>query len=163
MLSIIVAIAQNNTIGIKNQMPWHIPEDFQHFKKTTMGHTIAMGENTFRSLGRPLPGRKNVVLTDKQDYQAPGCTIIHSLEDLIALGKSDEEIFIIGGAMVYKQMLPHVDKLYLTYVKKDFEGDTFFPTIDFENDFEIIEKSQVAVSEKQNLPYQFVTAMRKQS
>ncbi|MBF0105081.1 MAG: dihydrofolate reductase [Deltaproteobacteria bacterium] len=161
MLSIIVAISQNGVIGLNNRLPWHLPEDLKHFKETTMGHTIIMGENTFKSLGRPLPGRKNIVLTDQHDYHPEGTEVIHSFEELIRLGKGDAEVFVIGGAMVYRQALPHADRLYLTHINRAFEGDTFFPAIDLKKEFEIIKQSAVLTSKKDNLPYQFVVAGRR--
>ena len=142
-------------------MPWHIPEDFKHFKQTTMGHTIVMGDKTFESIGKPLPGRKNVIITLLKDYHPEGTEVIHSLEELFDMAKGDEEIFVIGGASIYRQVLPHADKLYLTFVKEEFKGDTFFPEIDFENKFKIVEEGDVFVSEKNGLSYQFVTAVKR--
>jgi dihydrofolate reductase len=161
MLSIIVAIAENNAIGIKNQMPWHIPEDFKNFKKTTLGHTIVMGEKTFESIGRALPGRKNVIMTLLEDYKADGVTFIHSLDALVDMAKGDEEVFVIGGATIYKLALPHADKLYLTLVKTKIDGDAFFPEIDLEKDFKVVKESELLFSDKQGLHYQFIEAVRK--
>ncbi|MFH1356559.1 MAG: dihydrofolate reductase [bacterium] len=161
MLSIIVAIAENNAIGIKNEMPWHIPEDFKHFKETTLDHTIVMGEKTFESIGRALPGRKNVIMTLLEDYTAEGTTIIHSIDELLEMAKGDEEVFVIGGATIYKLALPYADKLYLTLVKTKIDGDAFFPSVDLENTFQVVKESELLFSEKQGLHYRFVEAVRK--
>ncbi|EKD50605.1 MAG: dihydrofolate reductase [uncultured bacterium] len=160
MLSIIVAIAKNNCIGINNQMPWHIPEDFAHFKKITMGHTVVMGEKTFESIGKPLPGRKNIIITLLKNYHPEGVDVIHGLDELFALAQGDDEVFVIGGATIYKLTLPYADRLYLTRVNITLDGDAFFPQIDFENDFEIVEEGDVLFSAKQGLEYQFVVAER---
>ncbi|MBK7172612.1 MAG: dihydrofolate reductase [Bacteroidales bacterium] len=133
MISIIVAIASNNAIGKDNQLLWHIPEDLKRFKKLTTGHTIVMGKRTFESLPiRPLPNRRSVVITDIPGEQIEGCVMAYSIEDAISKMEPGAENFIIGGGSVYRQFLPVSDKLYLTLVQKDFEADTFFPEIDFE-------------------------------
>ena len=130
MISIIVAIAENYVIGDKNALLWNIKEDMRRFRTTTTGHPVIMGRKTFESIGRPLPKRTNVVIT-RGDATFEGCEMAHSLEEAIAMFPADEEVFIIGGAQIYKQALPLVDKLYLTIVHRDYEGDTSFPSIDF--------------------------------
>jgi dihydrofolate reductase len=133
IISIIVAIASNNAIGKDNQLLWHIPEDLKRFKKLTTGHTIVMGKRTFESLPiRPLPNRRSVVITDIPGEQIEGCIMAYSIEDAISKMEPGAENFIIGGGSVYRQFLPLSDKLYLTLVQKDFEADTFFPEIAFE-------------------------------
>ncbi len=133
IISIIVAIASNNAIGKDNQLLWHIPEDLKRFKKLTTGHTIVMGKRTFESLPiRPLPNRRSVVITDIPGEEIEGCVMACSIEDAISKMEPGAENFIIGGGSVYRQFLPVSDKLYLTLVQKDFEADTFFPEIDFE-------------------------------
>jgi len=125
----ICAVGKNMSIGCKNKLLWDIPNDLQHFKKITLGHTVVMGDRTYESIGRPLPGRKNIVVTLDEGYQAPGCEISHSLEDLLAESKkTEEEVFIIGGATIYRLAMPYADKLYLTLVD-DAPGyaDVFFP------------------------------------
>ena len=159
-LSIIVAIAKNGVIGLKNQLPWHLPEDLKHFKEITMGRPILMGDRTFESLGRPLPGRENVVLTLDKNYSAKGVVILHSLDEAVKR-YADEEAFVIGGATIYKLALPLADKLYLTLIDKDFEGDAFFPEIDLKKDFQMIEESPRFISEKDKIPFQFKVYQRR--
>ncbi len=130
MISIIVAIARNGVIGGDNSLLWHIAEDLQRFKRITTGHPVVMGRKTFESLGRPLPGRTNVVITRQKDYRAQGCTVVHSLGEAVGLFPPQEEVFIIGGGDIYRQALPIADRLYITRVMHDYEGDTLFPDID---------------------------------
>ncbi|KKS06859.1 MAG: Dihydrofolate reductase, partial [Parcubacteria group bacterium GW2011_GWB1_41_4] len=117
MISIIVACAENRVIGNKNTLPWHLPADFKYFKETTLGKTIVMGLNTFKSIGaKPLPGRKNVVLNNDPNYVPPeGCFLAKSIEEVVEMGKKEPEVMICGGASVYKQFLPLAQRLYLTY------------------------------------------------
>lgn len=132
--SLIAAVAKNNCLGMKNKIPWNIPEDFKYFKKTTLGKTVLMGENTFNSiigyLGKPLPERKTVVLTINKDFVAPlGVRVFFSLDEAWEKLK-DEDVFVCGGASIYKQTINKVDKLYITLVNLEPEGDVFFPEID---------------------------------
>ncbi len=129
MITIIAAVAANGVIGDKNRLLWHISEDLKHFKALTTGHPVVMGRKTFESLGRPLPGRSNVVIT-RQRIDIPGCTVVHSLAEAVALFAPDEEIFIIGGAQIYAAALPLADRLCLTRVERAYEGDTRFPEWD---------------------------------
>lgn len=160
MLSIIVAISQNHVIGKDNQLPWHLSEDLKHFKKTTMGHPIIMGRKTFESIGKPLPGRENVVITRNANYAPKGVTVLHDLSKLKDWQTSDKEYFIIGGSEIYKLCLPYVNTLYLTKILKDYEGHAHFPEIDFEHEFQVVEESAKFTSEKNGLPYQFIKAQR---
>ncbi len=126
----ISAIAKNDrAIGFRNALLWHIPEDFRHFKETTSGHAVIMGENTYRSIGRPLPNRTNIILSLDPNFSPEGCVVVSSVEGALAKAREveREEIFIIGGASIYRQFLPYADRLYLTLVEGDFEADTFFP------------------------------------
>jgi dihydrofolate reductase len=130
-LSIIAAVSKNNCIGNKNGLLWKIPADMSFFKETTTGRTIIMGKKTFLSIGRPLPNRKNVVVTRDKDFSAEGVTVLHAIEDVVAAHKNtDDEVFIIGGGEIYKQLFPHTSRLYITHVDEAFSGDTFFPDID---------------------------------
>ena len=129
MISLIVAVAENGVIGDRNALLWHISEDLRHFKAVTTGHPVVMGRKTWESLGRPLPNRTNVVIT-RQNIEIPGCTVAHSLEEAVALFPADEEVFVIGGAQIYAQALDAADKIYLTRVEHDYEGDTSFPEWD---------------------------------
>jgi dihydrofolate reductase len=129
MISIIVAVGKNRAIGRNNQLLWDIPEDMQHFRKVTSGHTVIMGDRTFQSIGRPLPNRKNIVVTLDKNFKAVGCEVRNSLEEVLGEYKnSEEEVFVIGGGIIYKLSLPFADKLYLTVVDDAPEdADTFFP------------------------------------
>ncbi len=129
-ISIISAIAKNGAIGKKNSLPWYLPADLKHFKETTTGKTIVMGLNTFKSIGKPLPHRKNVVVTHDVNFQSEGIVVAHSIQEVLEMTKNDGEVMICGGASVYKQFLPLANKLYLTYIDHDFEGDIFFPEFD---------------------------------
>ncbi|MDE5708988.1 MAG: dihydrofolate reductase [Alistipes sp.] len=129
MISIIVAVAENGVIGNNNSLLWHIREDLQHFKAITSGHPVVMGRKTFESLGRPLPNRRNIVIS-RQQPEFPGCEVVHSLEEALALCPPDEEVFIIGGAQIYAAALPLADRFYLTRVEHAYEGDTRFPEWD---------------------------------
>lgn len=129
MISIIVAVAENGTIGDRNTLLWHISEDLKHFKALTSGHPVIMGRKTYESLGRPLPNRTNVVLT-RGDGEIPGCRVVHALDEALALFPAGEELFVIGGAQIYAQALPLADRLYLTRVCHPYEGDTSFPDWD---------------------------------
>lgn len=129
---IIVAVARNRVIGRDNQLIWNIPEDMAHFKTLTAGHTVLMGRKTWESLPprfRPLPGRRNIVITRQADYQAPGAELAYSLESGLALAAGDEVIFVIGGAEIYQQAMPLADRLEITEVDLDPEGDSWFPEI----------------------------------
>lgn len=128
-VSIIAAIANDRVIGKDNKLLWHIPEDLQHFKKITSGHPVIMGQKTFESLGKPLPGRTNIVLTFDKSYQSPGCTVAYSIDEAIKIAseKDQEEIFFIGGGQIYAEAIKIADKLYLTLVEGEYEADTFFP------------------------------------
>lgn len=129
MISIIVAVAANGVIGDNNSLLWHISEDLRNFKRITSGHPVVMGRKTFESLGRPLPNRTNVVVS-RTVTEIEGCRVAASLDEAIAMFPEDEEVFIIGGAQIYAQALDAADKLYLTRVEHDYEGDTSFPEWD---------------------------------
>ena len=158
MISIIVAIASNNTIGSANSMPWHLPEDFRHFKQVTMGKAVIMGRKTYESIGRPLPGRRNIVITRNADLRIEGCEIATSLEAAIALCNPLEENFIIGGGEIYRQAMPLADKLYITHIAADFEGDTRFPNIGPE--WHEISREEFPHGEKFPHPFAFVDYVR---
>ena len=127
MVSIIVAMGRNRVIGKDNSLIWHLPADLKHFKETTMGKPIIMGRKTFESVGKPLPGRTNIVVTRRKGYSAPGCLAAGSVEQALELVTGEPEIFITGGGEIYRQSLPLADRMYITIIDHDFEGDTFFP------------------------------------
>ena len=126
-ISIIVAYAANRVIGRDGKMPWHLSEDLKRFRRLTMGHHIVMGRKTWESIGRLLPGRKHVILSRKSGYDVPGAKVVDSLEAAIAAARDDSEIFVIGGAQVYAQALPQVDRVYLTRIHDTVDGDTVMP------------------------------------
>ncbi|MGB1869080.1 MAG: dihydrofolate reductase [Porticoccaceae bacterium] len=136
-LSLIVAVSRNGVIGINNQLPWHLPEDLKYFKSVTMGKPLIMGRKTYDSIGRPLPGRTNIVVTRDPGWQVEGVEVAHSLEAALQLGHSAcaaagvDEIMVIGGEQIYRMTLPAADRLYLTQVDADVEGDAYFPKVDF--------------------------------
>src|SRR5690606_5122657 len=131
-LSIIVAVSANNAIGKNNQLLWHLPADLKHFKNITSGHTIIMGRKTYESIGKPLPHRRNIVITRQPQLQLAGVEIVHSLDEALALCQNEAEVFVIGGAEIYRQALPLCQRIYLTRVHKHFDGDAFFPELDYE-------------------------------
>lgn len=128
-VSAIAAIGKNRELGKGNNLLWRIPHDLARFKSITMGHPVIMGRKTFESIGRPLPGRPNIIITRDKSFEAEGCLVTHSIEDAFEEAKDldDEEVFIIGGGEIYKQAMPYVDKLYLTLIHDEKEGDVFFP------------------------------------
>lgn len=130
MIELIVACARNGVIGGDNKMLWRIPEDFAFFKKTTMGCPIIMGRRTWESIGRPLPGRRNIVVTRNPDFKPEGAETASSIEEALALVEGEERKFIIGGANIYAQAIPLADRAWITFVDEDFEGDAVFPDLD---------------------------------
>jgi len=132
ILSLIAAIGKNNELGTKNGLLWDLPSDMKHFRDTTKGHTVIMGQKTFESIGKPLPNRKNIVVTRNKDFSGDGIEISMSLEETIgSLKNSNEEVFVIGGGEIYRQTIEKADKLYITHVNESFsDADTFFPSID---------------------------------
>lgn len=129
-LSIIAAMARNRVIGRDNRLPWRLPADWRRFKRLTMGHHLIMGRKTFESIGRPLPGRISIVLTGRNSYAPAGVQVAASLEDALRLAQGDNEVFVGGGAGVYRQTLSLADRMYLTLLPDNFEGDTYFPRYD---------------------------------
>lgn len=129
-LSIIVAVANNNVIGQNNTLPWHLPEDLKRFKSLTMGHHIIMGRKTYESLGRLLPGRTTVIVTRNQQYKVEGAIVVHSLDAAVSACNGDDEVFLIGGAELFEIGFAQANKLYVTEIHADFNGDAFLPTFD---------------------------------
>ena len=158
-VSIIVAIAENNAIGKNNQLLWHLPADLKHFKNTTTGHTVIMGRKTYDSVGRPLPNRRNIIIT-RQDIKIPGCQVVKSIEDALALSADQDEVFIVGGAEIYKQSIYLTHRIYLTIVHHSFDADTFFPEINY-NEWTETARTDHQPDEKNNFPYSFVTLDRR--
>jgi dihydrofolate reductase len=159
MLSIIAAVSENNVVGSKNNLPWRLSADLKRLKSLTMGHHIIMGRKTWESLGRPLPGRVNVVITSDKNFHAKGATVVHSLKDAINISAEDSEVFIFGGGKIFREALPLVDKLYLTIVHAIVEGDTYFPELN-KNEWKEISKENFKADEKNEHDYSFVTMER---
>ena len=130
MASIIVATSENGVIGVDNKLPWYLPEDLKRFKKLTENNVVIMGRKTYESIGKPLPNRFNIVISRNKDLTIPGCLVVNSLEKALYKAGSDKKVFIIGGGEIYRQSLEYVDKIYLTKVHINVEGDTTFPNID---------------------------------
>lgn len=162
MLSIIVAKAKNNIIGKDNKLLWKLPADLQRFKELTTGHTIIMGRKTFESLGRVLPNRKHIVFTQNPDFKVndENVQVVHSMLEIQEYIESEEECFVIGGAMIYNLLMPYVNKMYITQIDKDFEGDAFFPRID-ETKWKEVEREKGVKDENNNLDYEFVVYEKK--
>ena len=158
MISIIVAIAENYAIGRKGDLLCHMPEDLKHFKQITSGKTVMMGERTFFSLPKhPLPNRRNIVLTDVQGKTFEGAEAVYSLDEMINAVKGEEEAFVIGGGMVYRQMMEHADKLYITRIHHSWEdADTFFPEIK-EEEWELTSAERHEADDKNPYAYTFCT------
>lgn len=155
MLSLIVAIGNNRMIGSDNDMPWHIPKDLQYFKEVTNGHTIIMGRKTFESIGRPLPNRRNIVLT-RQELNIDGVEVIHELNDIFKIVEKhpNDEIFIGGGGNLYEQTISHADRLYITHIDEDFEGDTLFPEFS-KSEWKQVSKTKGEKDDKNPYDYYF--------
>ncbi|GHH98284.1 dihydrofolate reductase [Neobacillus kokaensis] len=161
MISFIVAMDENRVIGRNNQLPWHLPEDLKFFKRTTMGRPIAMGRKTHESIGRPLPGRENLIITRQKGYQAEGCRVFDTMDDFISYCREqDEEIFVIGGAEIFKETFAYVDRLYITLIHHQFEGDTFFPEFDY-HEWKLVSSEPGIKDEKNPYVYEFQTYERK--
>ena len=159
-LSIIVAMTADRVIGNKNKLPWHLPEDLKHFKNITMGKPVIMGRKTYESIGRLLPGRKNIILSRNKSYAIDGAHMVSTLKEAIKLCEDNSEAFIIGGSTVYKEALPKADCLYLTIINKEFEGDACFPEFDLDNDFTVKENSTHTSEGAEKLSYTFLAAER---
>ena len=161
-ITLIAAVANNHVIGAENRLLWHLPADLQHFKKLTMGHTVVMGRKTFESIGKPLPGRRTIVITRKKDFQAEGCEIAHSLEEAFNMAGKREEVFVAGGANIYQQTidLPQTHTLYITRIFASFEGDAFFPDVE-PGKWQLIERNDRKADEKNIYDMTFLTYKRR--
>ncbi|MFQ2191095.1 type 3 dihydrofolate reductase [Aeromonas jandaei] len=161
-ISMIAAMAHDRVIGKDNQMPWHMPADLAHFKRVTLGKPVLMGRKTFESIGRPLPGRRNLVISRNPDYQADGIEVVGSVEAALALLADNEvaEVMVIGGGHLYAELLPRADCLYLTRIELEVEGDTRFPAFADEQ-WQCVEREVHQADEKNPHPYRFETWLRK--
>nr|WP_241242204.1 type 3 dihydrofolate reductase [Thalassotalea sp. G2M2-11] len=157
----IVAHADNRIIGKDNDMPWHLPADLAYFKKTTLGKPVIMGRKTFESIGRPLPGRQNIVISRDQQYHAQGVETATSVEQALSLAGDVEEVMVIGGGAIYEHCLPAADRLYITHIDAAIEGDTKFPSYDTENDWQKVNSEIVPADSKNAYQLDFAVYQRR--
>jgi dihydrofolate reductase len=157
-VSIIVAIAKNRAIGKDNKLLWYLPNDLKHFKDVTSGHTVIMGRKTFDSVGKPLPRRRNIVVT-RQDISIEGCEVVKSIEAALALCAHEDEVFIVGGAEIYRQAIPLTNRIYLTIIDQEFDGDTFFPELEA-GDWQETQRENLEPDDKNKYSYSFITLER---
>ncbi|MFO7582736.1 type 3 dihydrofolate reductase [Guyparkeria sp.] len=159
-VSLIAAMARNQVIGRNNQLPWRLPADLKHFKQVTMGKPLIMGRRTYESIGRPLPGRANIVVTRDEDFTADGVIIVHSLNDALDEAEAhldeDREVMVMGGADIYYQFLPRADRMYLTLVELEVAGDAHFPAY-VPDEWELVEATRHDADDKNPYNYQFLT------
>lgn len=151
IISIIAAMAENRVIGRENKLPWDLPSEHRRFKAITMGHPVIMGRKTFESIGHPLPGRKNVIIATRPGFSPAGCDVVNDLQSAIAACKGADEVFICGGESVFREAMPLADRIYLTIVNEEFDGDAYFPEIP--DDFMEVRRARV---EEDALPYDMV-------
>jgi len=161
-LSILVILSTNNVIGRDNKLPWHMPADLKRFKNLTMGHHILMGRRTFDEIKKPLPGRINVVITRDHHFAAEGVAIARSIDEAISKAEAtgDHEIFLIGGGEIFKQVIHRADRMYITRIHADIEGDTYFPEFDDVNEWKLVDAEHFEADEKNAYPYSFLTYER---
>ncbi|MCT6866994.1 MAG: type 3 dihydrofolate reductase [Gilliamella apicola] len=165
MLSVIVAMAHNRVIGLNNQMPWHLPADLAWFKKNTLNKPVIMGRKTFESIGRPLPNRHNIVISrqiEPSDNKISNVSWVKSIDEAISLAQKQQpdEVFIIGGGNIYQQVLPLIERLYLTHIDAELQGDTYFPDY-LPEQWQVIYQEDHQADEKNSYPYQFKILQRK--
>ncbi|OAS17004.1 dihydrofolate reductase [Paenibacillus oryzisoli] len=152
-ISFIFAMDRNRAIGVNNKLPWHLPGDLKFFKNVTMGHPILMGRKTYESIGKPLPGRRNIILTQNTAYQAEGCEVIHSVDEVLSAFQ-EQELFVIGGAEIFKLFASHVNRMYVTYIEDEFEADTYMSDLDLAN-WTLVSSEQGERNEKNPYEYYF--------
>jgi dihydrofolate reductase len=157
-VTIVVAISENHVIGKDNKLLWYLPRDLKHFKEITTGHTVIMGRKTYDSVGKPLPNRRNIIIT-RQEITIAGCEVVNSIEAAIALCNAEEEVFIIGGAEIYRQAMHLTDRIYLTIIHQEFDGDSFFPEID-KQIWKEVQREDHEPDERNLIPYSFITLER---
>ena len=160
IISIIAGMDQNRLIGQGNRLPWTLPADMKHFRQHTLGKPVLMGRKTFESIGKPLPKRTNIILTNDHDYQATGCIVTHSIEEAMDTASGSKEIMIIGGASIYELFLPRADRLYLTCIHGCFEGDVYFPPFDL-TDWHEVKRIDRQPDAKNPHPYSFLFLHRR--
>lgn len=160
-VTLIAAIARNRVIGKDGDLPWRLPADFRHFKRTTVGHPLIMGRRTFESLGKPLPDRTNIVVTRNRDYRPEGAVVVSSFDDAMRVARQQNtDVFIGGGEDVFRHFLPSADRMILTWIDEEFEGDTFFPAFD-ESEWRVVSREDHEPDEKNRYRYSFVVYERR--
>ncbi|UCE77971.1 MAG: dihydrofolate reductase [Gammaproteobacteria bacterium] len=152
-------MAENRVIGRENRLPWRLSADLRRFKSLTMGKPVIMGRKTYESIGKPLPGRSNIVVTRDRDYRAQGCRVVHSLEQALEAAAGHDEVMVIGGAQLYRQTLDRAERMYLTLVKTELDGDALFPQIEMRH-WRELERESHRADEKNEYDYDFVTLER---
>ena len=160
MISIIVAAAENGVIGVQGELPWRLSDDLRRFKRLTMGKPIVMGRKTWDSIGRPLPGRQNIVITRQADFAAPGCDVVASPDAALAVAGDADEVMVIGGSQVYASFLPDAACVYLTRVHAEIEGDAYFPALDTA-EWELVDEERHPADERNEFDYSFRRFARK--
>lgn len=158
--ALVVAMSRNRVIGRDNRLPWRLPADLAFFKRVTMGHPVIMGRRTYESIGKPLPGRLNIVVSGNPDYSAPGCTVVHSMEEAYRAAGDAEEVSIIGGSAIFEAALPAADRIYLTEVDAEVEGDVYFPAFD-RAQWKETELERHAPDERHAYPFRILRLERK--
>lgn len=161
-IAFVVAMDRNRLIGAGDRLPWRLPDDMRFFREVTMGHPVLMGRKTYESIParfRPLPGRTNIVLTSQRGYEAPGCIVVHTIEEALLLVDEAEELMVIGGAQVFRELLPIVDRLYLTDIDGAYEGDVYFPEFDRAAWREVAREEHPA-DDRHDSPFAFITLER---
>ncbi len=162
MISLIVAASTNNIIGVKGGLPWRLSADLKRFKAITMGKPVIMGRLTYESIGRPLPGRQNIVITRQPDYTADGCDVVGSIDAAIEVAAAAPEIMVIGGGDIYRQFMPHANRIYLTRVQAEIAGDAFFPEVK-ESEWQLASSEMHGADEKNDYAFTFLTLDRRRS
>jgi len=158
-ISAIFAMSENHVIGDQNKLPWHLPADLRYFKNMTSGKPVVMGRKTFQSIGRPLPNRRNIVMTHDKNFQAPGCEVLHSVDETLSTLKDCEEVFIIGGAQLFTEFFPRVERLYLTLIHKVVYGDTHFPEFE-ESEWQEVSREDHKADAENQYAYSFITLIK---
>jgi len=158
-ISIIVALSENNVIGVNNKLPWHLSADLKRVKTVTMGHHLIMGRKTFESFGKPLPGRTNVIITRNKNFKAEGCIVVASLNEALEKSKHDDQVFVFGGGEIFREALPLVRKIYMTRVHTRVEGDTYFPQL-HPDEWKEISRQDFGADEKNDFPFSFIDLER---
>ena len=159
-ISIIVAIGNNRVIGINNKLPWNLPADMEHFRQLTAGKPVIMGQKTFESIGKPLPDRTNIILSRDNNFKPQGCIVVHSIKEALNAANGAEEVMIAGGVSIYSQFLPLADRMYLTLIEGNFEGDAYFPEFN-RDDWNEVERIENEPDKDNPYKYTFITLERK--